>query len=166
LTGTHLVFPAWDSRFHYVFWRPITAIREGDDDGNPETAGDPNWQPFINTPNYPDYTSGANNVTGAVTRMLALYFGTDHMTFSMLLQRIRQLASRRAHTTTSQMRLRTWSMPRSTRAFTFARRISRGGNKADTWPGGYSLISCGRSMLTTMMMTTTRIDPALSRAVV
>jgi hypothetical protein len=72
---------AWDSKFHYVFWRPITAIREGDNDDNPETAGDPNWQPFINTPNYPDYTSGANNVTGA--RMLALYFGTDHMTFSV-----------------------------------------------------------------------------------
>lgn len=74
---------AWDSKFHYVLWRPITAIREGDNDGNSETAGDPNWQPFINTPNYPDYTSGANNVTGAVTRMLALYFGTDHMTFSV-----------------------------------------------------------------------------------
>jgi len=56
---------------------------EGDNDNNPETAGDPNWQPFINTPNYPDYTSGANNVTGAITRMLALYFGTDHMTFSV-----------------------------------------------------------------------------------
>jgi hypothetical protein len=74
---------AWDSKFHYVFWRPITAIREGDNDGNPETTGDPDWQPFVNTPNYPDYTSGANNVTGAVTRMLALFFGTDHMTFSV-----------------------------------------------------------------------------------
>jgi hypothetical protein len=74
---------AWDSKFHYVFWRPVTAIQEGDNDGNPETAGDPNWQPLINTPNYPDYTSGANNVTGAVTRMLALFFGTNQMTFSV-----------------------------------------------------------------------------------
>jgi len=74
---------AWDSKFHYVFWRPLTAIQNGDNDGNPETAGDPNWQPLINNPNYPDYTSGANNATGAVTRMLALYFETDQMTFSV-----------------------------------------------------------------------------------
>ena len=74
---------AWDTKYHYVFWRPVTAIQEGDSDGNPYTAGDPNWQPFINTPNYPEYSSGANNVTGAATRMLALFFGTDHMTFSM-----------------------------------------------------------------------------------
>jgi hypothetical protein len=74
---------AWDTKLHYVFWRPVTAIQEGDNDGNPETVGDPNWQPLINTPNYPDYTSGANNATGAVTRMLALYFETDQMTFSV-----------------------------------------------------------------------------------
>ena len=73
---------AWDTKFHYVFWRPVTAIQEGDNDGNPETVGDPNWQrpdegnghgdffkhqcsgrhPLINTPNYPDYTSGANRM--------------------------------------------------------------------------------------------------------
>jgi len=74
---------AWDSKFHYVFWRPVTAIQEGDSDGNPATTGDPNWQPFINTPNYPEYSSGANNVTGAATRMLALFFGADQMTFVM-----------------------------------------------------------------------------------
>jgi hypothetical protein len=76
------VITAWDSKFHYVFWRPVTAIQEGDNDGNRETDGDANWQPLINTPNYPDYTSGANNVTGAATRALALFFGADEMTFS------------------------------------------------------------------------------------
>ena len=70
-------------RKKYVFWRPVTAIQEGDSDGNPRTEGDLAWQPLANTPNYPDYTSGANNVTGAVTRMLALFFGTDEMTFSV-----------------------------------------------------------------------------------
>lgn len=74
---------AWDSKFHYVFWRPVTAIPEGENDGNPETTADPDWQPFINTPNYPEYSSGANNVTGAATRILALYFGADEMTFSV-----------------------------------------------------------------------------------
>ena len=51
---------SWDSKKHYNYWRPITAIREGENDGNPRTEGDPQWQPFLNTPNYPDYTSGAN----------------------------------------------------------------------------------------------------------
>jgi hypothetical protein len=67
---------AWDSKLHFAFWRPVTAIHEGDNDGNPETAGDSDWQPLINTPNYPDYTSGANNVTGAATRSLALFVGS------------------------------------------------------------------------------------------
>ena len=74
---------AWDSKVFYVFWRPITAIQLGDDDGNPRTAGDPTWAPLIFTPPYPDYTSGANNVTGAATRALALFFGTDEMTFEV-----------------------------------------------------------------------------------
>ena len=74
---------AWDSKLHYDCWRPITAIREGDNDSNAQTAGDPTWEPLLNTPNYPDYTSGANNVVGALTRMLELFFGTDHMTFTV-----------------------------------------------------------------------------------
>jgi hypothetical protein len=74
---------AWDSKKYYVFWRPITAIREGNNDGNPDTAGDSSWLPLIITPPYPDYTSGANNVTGAVTRSLELFFGTDVMHFKV-----------------------------------------------------------------------------------
>jgi hypothetical protein len=83
LAMTDAVITAWDTKLHYVFWRPVTAIHEADNDGNPETAGDADWQPLINTPNYPDYTSGANNVTGAATRALALFFGTNEMTFSV-----------------------------------------------------------------------------------
>ena len=74
---------SWDSKVTYVIWRPVTAIRLGESDGNPGTEGDPTWQPLINNPNYPDYTSGANNVTGAATRTLALFFGTDKMTFEV-----------------------------------------------------------------------------------
>jgi hypothetical protein len=54
-----------------------------DDDGNTQTAGDPTWQPLIVTPPYPDYTSGANNVTSALVTTLALFFGRDQMTFSV-----------------------------------------------------------------------------------
>jgi hypothetical protein len=74
---------AWDAKKHYVQWRPVTAIQQGEHDGNRRTEGDPDWQPFINTPNYPDYISGASTVTGAVTRILALFFHTNHMTFSV-----------------------------------------------------------------------------------
>jgi hypothetical protein len=73
------VVTCWDSKRHYVLWRPITAIQEGENDGNPNTVGDPNWQPFLNTPPYPDYTSGANNLFGSLSRTFALFFGTDDM---------------------------------------------------------------------------------------
>lgn len=74
---------AWDSKITFVFWRPITAIREGDNDGNPKTVGDATWSPLIATPPYPDFSSGANNLTAAATRSLALFFGTDEMNFSV-----------------------------------------------------------------------------------
>jgi hypothetical protein len=67
----------WDNKKHYALWRPITAIQEGENDGNPNTVGDPNWQPFLNTPPYPDYTSGANSVHGSTMRALSLFFGKD-----------------------------------------------------------------------------------------
>jgi hypothetical protein len=72
---------AWNTKRHYVFWRPRTAIQNGGDDDNPKTIGDPTWEPLIPNPPYPDYTSGANNVTGAATRMLRLFFDRNEMTF-------------------------------------------------------------------------------------
>jgi hypothetical protein len=77
------IITSWDSKVRFVFWRPITAIREGDNDGNPKTVGDPTWLPFINTPAYPDYTSGANNIAGAASRALSLFFGTDDFEFTV-----------------------------------------------------------------------------------
>ena len=73
----------WDSKYFYNFWRPITAIRLGDQDGNPATVVDPDWQPLINTPNFPEYPSGHADVSGAVSHMLRLFFGTDELTFQM-----------------------------------------------------------------------------------
>jgi hypothetical protein len=74
---------AWDSKLYYSFWRPITAIQQGDHDFNPSTKGDPNWLPLIATPAYPEYTSGANSLNGAITRMLHHFFGTDRLTFTL-----------------------------------------------------------------------------------
>jgi hypothetical protein len=74
---------SWDSKLHYNLWRPLNAIREGEFDGNPNTAGDPDWQPLVNTPPYPEYTSGANSVTGAATKALELFFGRDNISFKV-----------------------------------------------------------------------------------
>jgi len=73
----------WDSKYFYNFWRPITAIRLGDQDGNPATTVDPYWQPLINTPNFPEYPSGHADISGAIAHMLRLYFGSDDLTFQM-----------------------------------------------------------------------------------
>jgi len=73
---------AWGDKRYYNFWRPITAIREGENDGNSRTAGDTSWLPLLPTPPYPEYTSGANNLTGSMTRTLEHYFG-DRTTFSV-----------------------------------------------------------------------------------
>jgi hypothetical protein len=82
----------WDSKIHYNFWRPITAIREGDSDPNARTVADPGWTPFIQsghfaagsqTPPYPDYVSGANGLTGAYVATLQLFFRTDWISFAV-----------------------------------------------------------------------------------
>ena len=83
ISMTDAMITVWDSKRHFMLWRPVTAIQEGDDDGNKHTDGDVNWRPFINTPPYPDYISGANGVGWAALRALKLYFGTDHFTFTV-----------------------------------------------------------------------------------
>jgi hypothetical protein len=82
MAAADAIITAWDGKKYYNFWRPITAIQEGDNDGNPKTIGDTKWLPFIPTPPYPDYTSGANNLTGSMTRTLEHLFG-DQTTFSV-----------------------------------------------------------------------------------
>jgi hypothetical protein len=73
---------AWHAKRELAFWRPEQAIRNADIDGNALTDKEATWTPFVGTPPYPDYTSGANNVAGAMTRVLALFFGTDHLGFN------------------------------------------------------------------------------------
>jgi len=77
ISAADALINAWNDKRGYNFWRPITAIVEGDNDGNPRTTGDPNWLPLINTPPYSDYTSGANSITGAFMRTLELFFHDD-----------------------------------------------------------------------------------------
>ena len=76
------IISCWDTKIFYNVWRPVTAIREGDNDGNPETAGNPTWASFFNAPNYPDYTSGANNVASTTVTVLEHLFG-EHVEFTL-----------------------------------------------------------------------------------
>lgn len=67
----------------YNRWRPVTAVRLADEDGNPETVADPDWEPLINTPNFPAYISGHTTTSGAVTTMLRHVFHSDSVTFTV-----------------------------------------------------------------------------------
>jgi hypothetical protein len=68
---------AWDTKYTYNFWRPVTAIRAGDLDGNPLTESDPTWLPLIATPAHPSYASGHATVSGAAREVLERVFGKD-----------------------------------------------------------------------------------------
>ena len=72
----------FDTKYYYNYWRPITAIRLGDTDGNPDTTGDPGWTPLLDTPPVPDYASGHSVQGGAMSEVLRLFFGTDNISFS------------------------------------------------------------------------------------
>jgi hypothetical protein len=64
----------WDAKFHFQFWRPVTAIQHGDQDGNPQTAPDPVWEPLAVTPNFSEYPSGHTCATAAVAQVIEDYF--------------------------------------------------------------------------------------------
>ena len=75
LAGSDSGIAAWDSKFHYHSWRPITAIQLAADDGNPDTAPDAFWLPLINNPPYPEYPSGLCNLMAAVSRSVTRVLG-------------------------------------------------------------------------------------------
>ena len=66
----------FDAKYHYEFWRPITAIRNGDQDDNPATERDATWQPIDNTPMHPEYPCAHCIVTGAVVAAIEAELGT------------------------------------------------------------------------------------------
>jgi hypothetical protein len=66
---------AWDAKYEYSFWRPFTAIRE--------TPGNAAWTPLISTPAHPSYTSAHSAVSGAAATVLADFFGTDNIAFTL-----------------------------------------------------------------------------------
>ena len=73
----------WDAKFHYQFWRPLTAIRNGDQDGNDATERDAGWLPLNATPMHPEYPSQAGINAGTARNILESVFGTGPESFSV-----------------------------------------------------------------------------------
>jgi len=82
LAGADSAIACWDTKYFYVFWRPVTAIQEGENDGNPATQGDANWTPLIQTYPMPDHDSGHAAQGGVAAEMLKQVFGTDDIAFT------------------------------------------------------------------------------------
>lgn len=72
------VIATFDTKFHYNYWRPITAIRGGENDGNPATHGDDKWESLCVTPPFPEYSSTHAAAGAAASRALALALGDRH----------------------------------------------------------------------------------------
>ena len=66
----------FDAKYHYDFWRPITAIRNGDIDDNPSTQIDPTWQPIDNTPMHPEYPCAHCITSASVAAVIAAILGS------------------------------------------------------------------------------------------
>lgn len=87
-------FSVWESKYYYDFWRPITAIRQSDTDGNVATVADANFTPLgapasnLNGPNFtppfPSYPSGHGAFGGALFETLRRFFGTDNISFTVV----------------------------------------------------------------------------------
>ncbi|HEY5980457.1 MAG TPA: vanadium-dependent haloperoxidase [Microlunatus sp.] len=73
----------WDSKYHWDFWRPYTAIRAGDTDGNRRTVKDGTWQSYLETPPVQDYPSTHSTLGAGAAEVLKRSFRTDRVPFSM-----------------------------------------------------------------------------------
>jgi hypothetical protein len=84
LTGADSFINCWDDKAYWNVWRPITAIRLGDTDGNDATAADPEWTSMVASPPYPDHPSGYNCITGGYMYAAKRFFKTDEMAFDVV----------------------------------------------------------------------------------
>jgi PAP2 superfamily len=74
------------SQYHYGLWRPVTAIRRANEDGNPDTAQDANWDSLLGTPGtppHPSYASNASSASSSLATTLGLFYGRDNVQFQI-----------------------------------------------------------------------------------
>ena len=85
VSGADALINCWDDKEYWHFWRPITAIQNGDADGNRQTSGDPGWTSLGAAPPYPDHPSGYNCVTGASMEAARAFLGdANHLSLTNL----------------------------------------------------------------------------------
>jgi hypothetical protein len=73
---------AWDAKYTYDTWRPVSAIQDAALDGNDATDADAAWTPLLVTPNHPEYVSGHSTFSRAAAETLRRFFGTDEISFT------------------------------------------------------------------------------------
>ena len=94
----------YKDKYYWKFWRPVTAIREADTDGNPATEAAANWTPLfdpatpqfgppLSTPPFPDHPSAHSCGTSAIVHSMQNFFGTDKISFSAFSPRTRTTRS-------------------------------------------------------------------------
>ena len=84
VTYADALIACFDAKYHYAFWRPITAVRAGDTDGNDATVGDPGWCPLLpGTPNHPEYPSAHSCVTPTGGIVIAKFLGTPEINYTI-----------------------------------------------------------------------------------
>lgn len=82
LTMADAGIACWDAKYHFNYWRPETAIRQADIDGNPKTEPDPEWIPLMGSPPFPEYPSGHSSFSRSGAQLLTLFCGKDDIPFS------------------------------------------------------------------------------------
>jgi hypothetical protein len=83
MTAADAGIACFDSKYHYLNWRPYTAIRNADIDGNAATTADPSWLPLLSTPNHPEYPAAHGCLTSAVTDVVANALGKQNIGITM-----------------------------------------------------------------------------------
>jgi hypothetical protein len=91
VVGADALMSALHAKYHYLFWRPVTAIDPsavttdgfgpvpGYDDGNPATVEQPGWRPLLTTPNHPEYPAAHGVITSAMAEVFSSFLGTNQI---------------------------------------------------------------------------------------
>ena len=82
LTTADTFIAVWADKAYWSFWRPITAIREADTDGNAATEKDAGWLPLLPNPPYPEHPSGHLALSGSFVETLQEFFHTDQLAWT------------------------------------------------------------------------------------
>jgi len=79
LTDSDAGIACFEAKYHYTFWRPVTAIQHADIDGNDLTTADPTWTPLLTTPNHPEYPAAHGCLTSSDAEVAAKLLETHRI---------------------------------------------------------------------------------------